>query len=162
MKNYTLVTDVKMDFIANRLGEGDVDMPEELATWYDMIVERESGYVVSLDGVPGFLYTMEESHMGQPEESYGFEYAQKHGSLTEENVFILLEELAGAMKEQASDYRIFIGRGTGFYGCHEYCVFFPMGSNVNDILSIIKLTEIKYDELIDGRWNSFYELLQKT
>lgn len=160
MGDYTLVTDVKMEFIANRLGEGMVEMPDELARWYETIEECQSGYVVSIDGVQGFLYTYELNHMGQDKETGGYEYARSHGSMTEENVFVLMEEWAAAMKEHANPYPIYLGRATGFYDCHEFCVFFPMGSNVNDIFVIMLKSETEYEKLTRDRWNSFYDLLK--
>lgn len=161
MENYRLLYDSKPEFIADRHGEtfDGKAMPLDLEEWYSSIPNSDYGYVAKINGTVGFLYTTEESHMGQPTDTEGYNYSRKHGSRTEESVFELLTEIAATLKEKVHPYDIYIGQKTGFSECHEFCVFFPISSNVKDINKIIELFDATYLTMVEEKWKSFYDLL---
>lgn len=152
LKNYRFVT--------NRLGETDETLPSDVEEWYAEISDSESGYLIVVDGIYGFLFVGEESHMGQPETSEGYIYSKKHVSRTEDAVFELLEEIATETCNEMKPYDIYLSKSYGFDSCHEFGIFFPVGSDVKDIPKKIEIYNKAYLQLEKKKWRSFYDLIE--
>ncbi|WP_103108536.1 hypothetical protein [Brevibacillus reuszeri] len=135
---YTLIgTDTTCDVIwlRNRLREECENAPIPLFVddWFNQIEDREKGYLVQINERYGFLLVEEFAHTGDMDEDKV--WSEINGR-DEEVVYQFIELELYEHFRNMIPFEIYASKGYGFLNRHEFCVFFPIGTDpniVNDI-----------------------------